>query len=189
MAAFNDETRQYHIERVKEVLVLKPTASAESVVRALEGSTDPLKLDRAYARKLMKKIREERHHRFNREIVQVRLAEIQDKTQLVGEQMWKIFLDPKADDKARVQAGKAIIENEHKFLEAQMNAGIFDRKLGTLAVDHDHIHAHVVSLAPEMKEPILRALANYGLIRNAKYKLTPAPTPAAESTHGGGTTG
>lgn len=181
MASFKDETVQYHKERVREVLVLKPNASMRAIREALEGDPrSPLTLDRHYIGKLVRKIHAERAQRYNTAIVESRLAEIQDRTQGVVEQMWRILLDGTADGKGRVMAGKVIIDAEHKLLEAQMNAGIFERKLGTVEVSHEH------KLNPDLAAPILRALRNYGIVNPTTAVVPYKPAELAQPAHAAG---
>ncbi len=66
----------------------------------------------------------------------------------------------------RVVAAKAIIEADHRFLEAQMDAGIFERKLGTVDVEHKHEH----TIAPELLLPIMATLQHYGMVRKETEK-------------------
>ena len=172
------------MERVREILVLKPGATREVISKAIENDPKaPMYLSPEYVGKLIRKIHGERINRFTDQIVSLKLAELQDSTRLVAEQMWSILLDSTADEKARVAAGKMIIDSEHRLIEAMMTAGIFKKQLGTLKIEGsiEHEHEHRIKLAPEIKEPILRALQNYGLIRNAKYKIAP-PTPTATKT-------
>ncbi len=172
MPSYGKELTEYHKERIKELLVLKPKVSLLSIREALQNDhKNPLLLDKDYIAIIIRKIRGERKHRYDREEVNERLAEIQDHSQSVIEQMWGVLLNPTADDRARVGAAKVIIDSEHKFLEAQMDMGVFERKLGTVDVEHTH------TLAPEVMLPILRALSNYGIIRtDPKLGL---PDPAA----------
>lgn len=177
MPAYKDEIQQYHRERIRDILVLKPAASAETIKKTLASSEVPLNLDIAYLRKQIHKIRQERYHRFAKDKVESRLAEIQDATRLVSEQMWKILVDTTADTKARVAAGKVIIDGEHKLLEAQMTGGVFDRKLGTLAIAGNVEHTH--RLPAEIAAPIMRALENHGLIKPVGYRIKPEPALTA----------
>ena len=164
---YSEEIKKHHIERIREVISLKQRVSNIAIQKILANdSRDPINLELHYVGKLILKIRQERKSRYNQAVVDQRLAEIQDRTETVIEQMWRILLDTSNLPTARVAAGKTIIDAEHKFLEAQMNAGIFERKLGTLDVKHEHEH----TLAPELALPILNALRNYGIIERKKVE-------------------
>ena len=177
MPPYKNETRDYHKERIKEILALKPSVTVLAIQEALEKDPNrSIKLSHLYITKLKGKIMRERAVRYDRARVETRLAEIEDQTQSVITQLWKVLLDPRSKDVARVQAGKTIIDAHHKFLQAQMDAGIFERKLGTLEVDN------VYHLEPEIANPILEALKNYAIIKRADViedpKL-PEPSPSA----------
>ena len=182
MPAYSEESKRYHIDRIREVLKIRPDVSIKGIKRALEGDhSDPLSLDPVYIGKMLMKIRKERARRFSNALVTTRLAELEDNTRGVVSQLWAILLDPTCKDIARVAAGKAIIEHEHKLLEAQMNAGIFERKLGTLEVDH----LHEYTLAPDLRATILLALKNYGIVKKVEPTNTNEPTiPALPESSG-----
>lgn len=187
MAAYSDTLKEYHKGRIRDVMILKPNVSVEGIRRVLEMSQDaPLSLDHRYITKLVQKIRAEREIRMDRTRINVRLAELQDRYEAVTEQMWKILLDTSLNEVrggigARVQAAKTIIEQEEKLLNAQMEAGVFERKIGTLAIDHQH----TLNLPDEIRLPILRAFKNYGIIRNPTY--TVLPSEPAGNDNGGAT--
>lgn len=189
MAAYSDTLKEYHKSRIRDVMILKPGVSIEGIRRVLELSQEaPLTLDHRYITKLVQKIRDERETRMDRVRINVRLAELQDRYEAVTEQMWKILLDTSLNEikgglSARVQAGRTILEQEEKLLNAQMEAGVFERKIGTLAVEHQH--EHTLNLPDEIRLPILRAFKNYGIIRNPTYTVLPSE-PAGD--HNGGAT-
>lgn len=185
MAKFRDETIQYHTERVREAVILFPRASAREVVELLSKSkTHPIVLDKEYVGKLMKKIKGERKHRYRVASFDIRVAEMEDRTQTVISQMWKILHDARNSDKARVMAAKTILDADKNLLDAQMDAGIYDRKLGKVGIDVKHEHEHTVRLPDEIRIPILRALKNYGLIKRVNATvIEPADTRTAS---GGG---
>lgn len=154
-----------HREKVRQALVLNPRASYTEIKSLLENDMkNPIALDVGYIAKIAAKIRLERHHRYDKTAIAERLAQIEDTTEMVVTNMWRILLDPRSDSKARVQAGKIIIDSQHQFLEAQMNAGIFPKQVGTLSVEHSH---SVRDLPPEVYDRMLRAFENHGIIRPA----------------------
>lgn len=170
MPTYKDETQKYHIERVREVLVLNPRATERAIQTVLEqDASDPLKLNREYIRKLKKKIKGERQHRFDKKHINERLAELQDRTEGIIAQMWKILLDTEKSTLARVAAARTIIDAEQKLLEAQMDAGIFDRKLGTVDIEH----THTLALSPEHKALALAFLRNHGAITKPNIAALP----------------
>lgn len=186
MGTYSDDKQQYHKSRVRDVLIINPTLSAEGIQRELQYSfIDPLRLDRVYVRKIMQKVKAERTHRIDRADVKVRLAEMEDTFRAVRKQMWSILNDEelnmvKGGIGARVTAGRVLIDSEKVFLEAQMNAGVFDRKLGTMNIEASGKVEHIHKMDPELKAPILKALQNYGLIRAINRSEPVNALPAAE---------
>lgn len=157
-------------------MILKPDVSAQGIQNALEQSSlDPIRLDLTYIKKLVRKIGKERVLKLDRAEIKERLSVMRETYNLVAEQMWKILLDPN-DKKARVAAGKVIIDAQKNLLEAEMNAGIFDRKLGTLNLESGGQVEHIHTLDPALKAPIMKALENYGIIRNIKYTIPAGST-------------
>ena len=61
-----------------------------------------------------------------------------------------------------------------------MTGGVFDRKLGTLAISSKVEHTH--RLPEEISAPIMRALENYGLIKPVGYRIKPEPALTAGDT-------
>lgn len=159
MPALSKETREYHIERVREVIAINPRASARSIRAILESnSQDPLVLDRDYIGALLKKIRAERRVRFDRKIVEERLSEIQDQTEQVVQQLWLILLDTKQSAKNRIAAANGIVSADHKFWQAQLDAGIFERKLGTIDLE---IQRRNKPIPAEVKEIMINAIRQW----------------------------
>lgn len=167
MPNYKDETQQYHIERIREVIAIKPRASLRTIREVLEGDpNEPLRLHIDYILKLLEKIRGERKYRFNQALVDKHLAEIQDQNESVITQMWRILLDNSRDERTRVAAAKVIVDANFKLFEAQLDAGIFERKLGTV----DMKDAYKIN--PEQQASILRALHNYGIIKDPNPEST-----------------
>jgi hypothetical protein len=182
MSQFSDNAKQYHKERVREVLVLYPRATVKQIIAVLAEAKEPLILSDKYIGKVITKIHGERLTRFDRSVLKTAIAEMEDRKEAVVSQMWKILYNPKHSAKDRVMAGKVIVDAEKNLLEAKMDAGIFDRKIGTLDVHHEH----TVNLPDEIRLPILRAFRNYGIIRPS-YTVLPAEPTAAGNNIGGGT--
>lgn len=159
MPAYSKENEQRHMERVREVLALKPRAGAITISNILKGDpNDPLSLDPHYVIKLKKKIAGERKHRFNQALVDEHIAEMEDAINELVVRMWAIVLDSSIDERARVGAAKVIVDSKVKLFEAKMDAGIFERKLGTFEVRKTY------ELKAEQKILILNALENYGIV-------------------------
>lgn len=190
MGAYSDHKQEYHKSRIRDIMILKPSVSAEGIQHALISSPlDPLKLDRGYVRKLMAKVKKERMVKIDRADIKERIVSMRETYEAVSAQMWKILLDEslnyeKGGIGARVTAGKVIIEAQKALLESEMNAGIYDRKIGTLALENTGTVEHVHRLHPDMKAPIMKALENYGLIKRVNYTIDPEPVATPEQSGG-----
>ncbi len=175
MAKYSDEKRIEHKELVKDALVQKPRASLRELSILIDKNVGQ-KFDPHYILKIVSEVRDERRKRYSDDPeVQERIAEMEDKMRRLQEEMWKIVLDesvyltgseighPKTSNSSKIKAALAIIKSEKDLLEAQMDAGVFERKLGTIDVDAD---------AGEY-QPILNAMFNLGMIKDnvpsAKY--------------------
>ena len=54
MGAYSDARQEYHKSRIRDIMILKPDVSLEGIRNALEQSSlDPIRLDRAYIRRLV----------------------------------------------------------------------------------------------------------------------------------------
>lgn len=170
MPKYKQETEKYHIERMQKVLTLRPRASARFIQEALElDAESPLHLDLGYILRLRKKIAGERAHRFDRVLVEQEVAQFEELGEAINTEMFKILLGISSSASEKIAAARAIHEIAEGLIELKMNAGIFERKLGSIDVRHSH------ELTPEQQALILRALANYGIV---KYTPEPYQLPA-----------
>jgi hypothetical protein len=153
------------------MMTIVPRATNLAIQRALESDPeDPLKLDRHFIAKLIRKIREERKHRFVGEQAERALAEFQDKKNAIVEQMWKILLSQSAKEDVKIAAARTILEAEDRFLSKQMDAGIFERNLGTVRFK--------ATLTEERKIMILQAFKNWGIVKGEIPQLIEAAKEA-----------
>ena len=136
MANYAQDMKQYHQERIREVLALNPRASVRAIYKLLESHPQsPLKLSHPYILKLRHKIEGEREHRFDHAAVEKHLATIQDRLETVVSQMWLLLLDEKTDGKVRVAAANTIIKADMDLWQAFLDGGVFERKLGTIDIN------------------------------------------------------
>ncbi len=164
MANYGDDTRKYHRERIRDVLAIKPTASILTIQRVLESGDDPLRLDNRYIAKELGIIRSERRYRFREADVNAALAELQDQGRALNEAMWRIVLDERKGAAARTMAAGRILESNYKFWEAQLNAGVFERKLGEVKVALE-LERKNAPLPEDIQDIMLKALTAQGLIK------------------------
>lgn len=157
MPKYREETQNEHKELIRQALAMQPRASAHKIREMISASG--IVLDPDYITRLKRKILAERGFRFNQAEVNVRIAEIQDKVATAQQHMWKILLNPKTKDKDKIAAAKGIVESEVKLFQSEMDAGIFERKLGELELRHG------IALDPQSKHLILNAMVNFGVLK------------------------
>lgn len=185
MPAYSQEQKKYHESRIRSVMIFQPDASLLAIREALEGSKEaPITLHPHYIAKLRDKILKERRSRNDRLNLGSRLAFIQDLNKAVKVRLWKEATDASNKDIARVMALEKILKTEFELLDAEMDAGFYERKLGT--VEHDHLHEH--TLAPDMLAPIILALKNFGVVDRKQVEpqpnAAPDPNPALPAGSG-----
>ena len=156
MANYTDEKRSEHKELVRQALVAKPRATLKEIQELVEKVIN-WKFDKNYLLKVVNAVRAERRVRYAHDPeVNNRIAEMEDKINQVQTSMWQIILNPRAADTAKIRAGEVIVRSEKNLIEAQMDSGIFERKLGTVEVEENAgIH-----------QPIINAMFNMGMIQD-----------------------
>lgn len=136
MPSYSKENQRYHQNRVRAVLVINPQASLREISDSLKSSkTAPLPLDLEYIAKLRKKIEGERANRHAGSGIANRISALQDKIHKLNEQLWQIAADGTTSKKEKIAALKTLAENDLKLLQAEMDAGIYDRQLGKLDIE------------------------------------------------------
>jgi hypothetical protein len=169
---------EHHIrERIREILVTDPRAGGQKIRKALLNSPEfPLDLDEKFITRQIRKIRAERSARQYAPDIKARISEMEERTEMVMRQMWQIIGSSSATNQEKIVAAKVIASADKDLLDAQMDAGVFDRKVGTLDVEENK--RIILELPPEVKAPMLRAFKNYGLI-NPEPRTLPAPSPVS----------
>lgn len=157
MADYKDSSREEHLELVRQAVAVNPNCTARQVSDSIEKETGR-KLSVPYIYKLRDKLRGERIHRYDKAAVLVRIADMEDRVRRIHAEMWAIVLDKRAPRESKIKAATLIAKSDRELFDAQLDAGIFERKLGTLDV------------APDLEKfaPVIHAFANFGLIRKAK---------------------
>lgn len=167
MPKVGKEVQKYYESRIRSVLVFQPDASLADIQKALEDSREaPLHLQIHYVGKLRDKVMRERTNRFNKTVLATRLATIQDKHKAVAVRLWREAMDPHSPAVARIMALDKLMQGEFALLEAEMDAGVYERKLGTVEVKETHEH----TIARELLMPIMAAFQHYGMIRKEAEK-------------------
>jgi hypothetical protein len=122
-----------------------------------------ISLDRDYLSKLVSKVYQERVKRADRATLNYALAAFEDTMTEVVRVAWAIANNPLVRPFDRIQALKEVREAHNAVFEKLFDAGVFDRKLGTL---NEVIRN--TPLPSERKEAIRVGFASWGILEAPK---------------------
>jgi hypothetical protein len=171
MPALSTKTKHYYRERVRSLLVQNPMISGEGIRRHLEAQG--LILDRHYVNKLVNEIHAERSKRADTWILNHALASLQDSMADIVRAAWEIVNDPMARNMDKTFAMKEIREAHNLIFEKLFDAGVFERKLGTLDATIRN-----TPLPDERRQAIRSVFENWGLLPAPKEDVKPADPTA-----------
>lgn len=158
MPAFSKDAKEYYESRIRTIMIVCPDVSIRGVVEALATDPhNPLKLDKNYVMRAMRKIIAERAHRNDRLNIKVRLAKMQDKYRIVAERLWAEASDILNPGVVRVMALEKLMKLDMELLNSEMDAKLYDRAIGTLDVVRKPISI-------EQADGILKALNMWGIL-------------------------
>lgn len=146
MPTIAKETQKYHQKLVAQYLVRYPNTPTYKIAEALKFSP-------AYTTKLVAKVEKERYHRLDHQLLTKDLAktedvilgiieELQDELAYLNESVQKkreggFPLDPQYSYLKRNLLAE-IRQNYITLLDVKFDAGVFDRKLGTIKEKLEH---------------------------------------------------
>jgi hypothetical protein len=168
MPELSPKTKQYHRQRVRSLMVQNPMLSIEGMRLHLEN--DGLPLTRHYIAKHVKAIQTERIKRADTWNLNVALSSFQDAMAEIVRVGWDIANDEHAPGRDRAAALREIREAYNAVFEKLFDAGVFERKLGTLDATIRN-----TPLPEERKQAIRLVFENWGLL--------PAPKEDADAKH------
>lgn len=164
--------QQEILRHIRDYRAIVPNCTIVQVQQRLFGlgyqtaHGNPLHKD--YVNKMMKKATKQVLEQMDRQSIQKRVIEIREKTRMVCEQLSRIaFWSPqmgiaKPEYKDQIKALEQLVKLDLSVLSAEMDAGIFERALGKLKVEH--------GLAEEEKMQIRKAMQSWGLLKKPKTK-------------------
>lgn len=151
-----NEWEEFLIENIRAIILVKPGISDVQLAKQLSEKTGK-PVDRHTVGKLKKKIIRRRTEMLHRANIVWRVGELREKKEQIDRQMWKIIFSQSATNAEKIMASKTIMESDLKLLQAEMDAGVFERHLGTFK------HA-VVPVPPEHKLKIIKAMQAHGIV-------------------------
>jgi hypothetical protein len=135
MPSYSEERQKEQMALIKEILIIKQTATVLEVQKILEEKRQ-MHLDKKYIGKLFKKIRGERATRYENANAKEALANFEDLMGYLKNELIKIKNNT-TSDMVKTIAIKNISQIYKDLLNLQLDFGIFERKLGTLKADID----------------------------------------------------
>ncbi len=128
----NDES---YSAAIRLILVHNPSTPVTKIMDHLERNG--MKLSFKTVAKYVQEIKQERIERyFNAEIGE-EIARFEDLSHALSQQLWAIVTDKGASNFERVAAVKAIVDTQKTLLDKKFDAGVFERKIGTLQINHE----------------------------------------------------
>lgn len=166
------EDKEQKIKRaIRDVIALDPLISVDNLRQALAkknfrtASGEPLTWH--YIAKLVRKVNRETATEVSRQVTDERVAKIKERYRLAMDQLLKIAFYskemqeqgmPPPTYKERISAIREILKWDIAIFQAEMDAGVFERKLGTLEIER-----RSAPLPPELKAAIIGAMRQWGL--------------------------
>ena len=137
MPRITHEKKQFYKSKIRALISRDHMASSTELAERLKA--DGVDLERHYLSQLLKEIHSERIHRADRQTPAFALAAFEDTMTEIVKVAWDIANSQWLNPQARVMALREIREAHNAVFEKLFDAGVFDRKLGTLDT-HDPQH-------------------------------------------------
>ena len=166
------DQRQYYKSRIRSVIAQHPQISQVALAERLKA--EGLQLDRKYLGSLLNDIYVERAKRANTWMLNQALSAFQDVMMEISAVAWEIANDQFARKQDRVMALREIREAHKDMFEKLFDAGVFERKLGTLDATIRN-----TPLPEERKQAIRAVFTNWGLLEAPKEDATTTSPPAS----------
>lgn len=172
MPKISTENKQYYKSRIRSILAQNPAMTQRALQAQLKDSG--LDLDRKYLGSLINAIHAERVKRLNTLTLNYALAAFQDVMMEISAVAWSIANDEFARKQDRVMALREIREAHNAMFGKLFDAGVFERKLGTL----DAVIRNT-PLPDERKQAIRATFQNWGLLEAPKEDAGTSITPTS----------
>ena len=161
---------------IRDIVVINPMISTLQLQKTLfeRGfkSSGGKELKWTYVAKLVNKITKENIAKVDRQKITERLAITKERYRMVFERLMKIAFYSKEFEKMgmappsyrdQIAALNSIIKMDLAILNAEMDAGIFERHIGTLEVEK-----RSKPLPKDAQAQIIQAMENWGIIKEVK---------------------
>jgi arginine repressor len=148
MSSFGEEKTKEFLSMIRQVLVNKPNVTNIQVQKALEDNG--VRLNHQYIGKLVRKIRQERYTRFDNQTVKKVLAEFEDFIEDTSQKLLKVYSTSKLD-MAKIIALDTRVKHYNILLDKLFDAGVFERKLGTIEGKYTNV-AQVLKILKDERD-------------------------------------
>ena len=152
---------------IRDAIVIDPLISMRSLQSVLEKKGINVG-SREYLSRLVWKITRSLETEVDRQVLSGRIAQIKERQRIVIDRLVRIafYTDdlrkegfPPPSYRDQIMALNAIVKLDLAILSAEMDAGIFERHIGKIEIEKRYI-----PLPQELKERMIEALKNYGVI-------------------------
>jgi hypothetical protein len=130
MPAISKDKQEFYKSRIRAIVSVEHQITLVQILDKL--AQEGIHLDRDYLSKLANKVYQERTKRADRQTLNYALAAFEDTMTEVVRVAWSIANDPFARKQDRVAALREVREAHKDVFEKLFDAGVFERKLGTL---------------------------------------------------------
>jgi len=166
MPKISSENKQYYKSKIRSILAQDHQITQRSLQERLKR--DGLELDRKYLGSLLNDIYVERTKRIDTMTLSAALSAFQDTMTEVVRQAWAIVNDPLAERNEVLGALREIRAAHNDVFEKLFDAGVFDRKLGSLEMKIRN------TPLPEAKKQAIRAVfENWNMLPAPKEDAAP----------------
>ena len=157
---------------IRDIVVFDPLISVTKLQDTLfdKGykTANNTTLDWRYVSKLKQKVSRQTIENTDRERVVERISEMKERYRMMLERLWRIiyytddlkkegFMPPSFKD--QINAINTIIKLDALVFNAELDAGMFERHLGTLEIEK-----RSKPLPPELKMAMMKAFVNWGIV-------------------------
>ncbi len=177
---------------IRDIAVIDPIISTRKLQDALyeKGykTSNNTPLDWRYIHKLRTKVHRQVIEEADREKVTNRVSELKEKYRVLSERLIRIafYSDdlrkegmPPPSIKDQIGAINTILRYDLALFNAQLDAGIFERHLGTLEIEQRNR-----PLPPELKALMLKAFVNWGIVPEEALPHESTTIPIKPSENG-----
>jgi len=173
MPRISHEHKQFYKAKIRSLVSRNHLAPQRELQLKLEA--DGIHLDRNYLGKLLNEVYTERAKRADRTTLNNALASFEDTMSEIVKVAWEIAQSNWLNPQARVMALREIREAHNDVFEKLFDAGVFDRKHGSL-----ELTIRNAPLSEEKKKSIREVFENWGLLAAPKED-EPITSPSPEN--------